>query len=121
MVSAPLKYGFFLLSNVSFGPLCFHTRCWFTRKPIVCSFIVPFVPLGYFFDSLCLSLLSECGGNGWTQLLYYIAKLCLSYYSMNKRCHNMRSSLLSIITSSSKFRSYLPIAYYNTIFGSLSE
>ena len=28
--SAPLKYGSFLLSNISFSPLCFHTRYWLT-------------------------------------------------------------------------------------------
>jgi len=40
---APLKYGFYLLSNVSFSSLSFHTRCWL--KLNMFSFIVPFVPL----------------------------------------------------------------------------
>ena len=44
--------------------------------------------LGHFFDTLCFSLWRDCGGNSWTQPLYYIAELCLSYYSMDKRCHN---------------------------------
>ena len=111
--SAPLKYGSFLLSNVSFSPLSFHTRYRLTWKPIVCPLIVPFVPLRIPFDTLCFSLLWEHSGNGWTQLLYYIAEQWLSYYWRNKRCHDKRSSLLSVITSS-KFRAHIPIAYYNT-------
>ena len=63
---------------------------------------------GYCFDSLCSSLISlsrDGGGDGWTQPLYYIAELCLPYYSMDKRYPNKVSWLLSIIISSSKFRS----------------
>jgi len=62
---------------------------------------------GHSFDSLCFSLLRRCVGNGWAQLLYYIAGLCLSYYLIDERCHNKRSRLLSIITASSKFRSHI--------------
>ena len=89
---SPLKYGFFFLSIVSFSSLCFHTQYWL--KVNACSFIVSFVPLRLTFT------VERFGGNGLTQLLYYIAELCLSYYSMDKRHHNKISWLLSIITFS---------------------
>ena len=88
---------------------------WLESLLCVLSLFLLFLS-GYFFDSLCFSLLRE-RGNGWTQLLYYIAELCLSYYYwINERSHHKRSSLLSIITSSSEFRSHIPIAYYNKIY-----
>jgi len=52
---------------------------WFGSLLCVLSLSLLFL-LGYFFGRVCFSLLRECGGNGWTQLLYYIAELCLSYY-----------------------------------------
>ena len=64
---------------------------------------------GHFFNSVRFSLWRrDRRGNGWTQSLYYIAELCLSYYSMDKHCCNNISS-----TFYYHFFVRVPIVYYN--------
>jgi len=71
---------------------------------------------GYFFDSPCFSLWGDCGGNGWIQPLYYIAELCLSYYSIDKHYCNEISRLLLLSLLRPRSRSHIvrvPIAHCN--------
>lgn len=75
----------------------------------LCSFIVSIIPLR---SLLRYSLIFFVEKLRWwwlnsTTVLYYIAKLYLSYYSRDKYCRNKISQILSIITSSSKFRLHI--------------
>ena len=72
----------------------------------VCSLFLLFLS-GYFFDCLCLSLWRDRSCNSRARPLYYIAEICLPYYSIDKRCRNKRPQLLLSSLLRQRYQSHI--------------